>query len=125
MRRSAIHKLMVAWALLIGLCLGPAVLGSVSTQFLVSDGLDRFVREERTAAQHALQLAQFGCGTEPGDRLLRRKFRVVSVELRPGHCRVGGVPAYRAVVRSYTFFAIPTGTVSVDCGAANCFGGPP
>lgn len=58
------------------------------------------------------------------NRLLRRERQIVDIQLEPGRCLVGGGPAYRATIRTYTLFMIPTGTVFVSCGEVNCSGQP-
>ena len=83
---------------------------------LVRDGLGRFAGEARGAAEHALSAAPSRCADEPGYRILRRWFRVVAVELAPGSCWDEPVRDYRATLRTYTVFAIPTGEVTVHCG---------
>ncbi len=123
MIRRSIRVRVVAFALVVGIVI---VLASciANAWATAGNGLDRFVGEERWAAQGALSRARSGCADEPGDKLLRRRFRVVSVELLPGDCPRGGL-AYRAMLRSYTFFGIPTGEVSVYCNSVNCLGGSP
>lgn len=85
------------------------IAGYASTALVVSDGLDRFTGEERAAAQDALDRAQSAC-VEHVENLLRWKMRVVEVKLGPEAC------PYRAELRTYTFFGIPTGRISVLCG---------
>lgn len=96
--------------------------GYTSTKLLVSNGLDRLMGEERAAAQHALLWAGIGCLDNPIERVLTPKIRVADVKLEPGYCPVNArrVRHYQAVIRSYTFFGIPAGTISVSCGAVNC-----
>ena len=120
MARSVSHRWAIVWVLVLGLVVIPAA-GVGSTRLLVSNGLARFAGPPRIAAQHALLWAELGC-SEPLDRLWRLKHQVTTVQLNPGTCAVGAVPAYRAEVKTYTFFAIPAGKVSVNCGAATCHG---
>ena len=111
--------------LLVGLVVLVAV-GFNSTRSLVRDGLDRFTGAERVAAEDALSLA-YGCLDHPIQRSLTPKLQVADMDLEPGYCPIAGthrIPAYRAEVRTYTLFMIPTGTLSVDCGSVHCLGQP-
>lgn len=117
MGRSAARRRVIALAvaaLLVGLSFIPPT--DVVGELLVSDGLDRFAGEARGAGRHALDRAPSRCADEPGNRLLRRRFRVVAVELAPGYCPDGRIRAYQAILRTYTVFAIPTGEVTISCG---------
>lgn len=97
---------LVAVAALASLAL---VAGYGSTELLVTSGLDRFKEDERVAAERALEEAHSSC-VEHVENLLRWKMQVVDVELGPESC------PYRAELRTYTVFGIPTGRISVLCG---------
>jgi hypothetical protein len=90
----------------------------------VSDGLARFTGEARVAAQDALLSAQLGCFDNPIERLLIQKVRIVSLELKPEGCPEADIvagPNYRAVLKSYTVFGIPTAIISVCRGEVICY----
>lgn len=55
--------------------------------------------------------AQLGC-SEPMDKVFRRHFQVVGVQLDS--------TSHRAFVRTHTFFLIPTGTVIVSGDSVTC-----
>jgi len=87
-----------------------AVLGGyASTELLVDSGVEPFTGYERAAAEEALEEAQSSC-VEHVENLLRWKMQVVDVELGPESC------PYRAELRTYTVFGIPTGRILVLCG---------
>ncbi|MHB0870780.1 MAG: hypothetical protein ACYC5J_15215, partial [Chloroflexota bacterium] len=70
--------------LVVALIIGGAALllvGETVTRLAIADGVDRFEGEERVAAQRALQAARLGCGSEPVDALMRRRFQVVDVRM--------------------------------------------
>lgn len=95
----------------------------------VDDGVDRFAGAARAAAQDAVLQATFACGNEPGERILRRKWRVIALKTVGTQtvASFGGqrAPDYRARVRSYTLFGLPTGTITVrPTGNIVCGGGP-
>lgn len=109
--------------LLVGLGILLAV-GFADTRLLVGDGSDRFAGEERAIAQDALLSAQIGCLDHPVVSMLIRRIRIVEAKFEP-RCREEGPSArqgYRAVLRAYTFFVIPAGTISVRCGEVVCGG---
>ena len=100
--------------------------GVAIPQFVVSDGLDQFRGKEQAVAQDALISARIGCLDNPIMRGLIRKIRVVEVKSAPGRCPTVdpffAYRDYRAVLRAYTFFGIPTGTISVCGGEVVCSG---
>lgn len=103
-----------------------AVVGFASTRLLVSDGVERFTGEERAVAQEALLDAHFGCLDNPIARVVIPKIRVIEVQFVPGRCPTVSsftdpYRDYRVVLRAYTVFGIPTGTISV-CGEVDCRG---
>ena len=85
------------------------IVGYASTEPLVTSGVERFGEDERGAAEAALAQAQSAC-VEHVENLLRWKMYVVDVDLGPESC------PYRAELRTYTVFGIPTGRISVLCG---------
>lgn len=97
---------LVAVAALTSLAL---MVGYASTELLVDSGLERFSGDERVAAEAALDQAQSAC-VEHVENLLRWKMQVVDVKPGPASC------PYRAELRTYTVFSIPTGRISVLCG---------
>jgi hypothetical protein len=106
--------------LLLGLSTSLA-LGDQITRQVVSDGLDRYTGEQRIAAEIALDHVRSACADEPGDRVLRRGFQVVSIRLVPGSCRMGG-SAFQASVEAYTIYAHRIGEASVQCDATDIVG---
>ncbi len=95
-------------------------LGVATTQLLISDGLAEFTGRNRVAAQDALAIAYSGCLDNPIARvLIGQKIKVVDLKLGPASC-AGTGDDYAATVRAYTFFGIPTGTISVRCGDVDC-----
>lgn len=97
---------LVAAAALTSLAL---IVGYASTELLVTSRLERFSGDERSAAEAALDRGQSAC-VEHAENLLRWKMQVVDVKLGPASC------PYRAELRTYTVFGIPTGRISVLCG---------
>lgn len=98
-------------------------LGVACTGLFVNDGLDRLTEHELAFVPDALAMAQ-GCFDHPFERVLGRKFQIVELKL-VGYCAPEGLPPrlnYRAVLRSYTLFGIPTGTITVNCGTGVCRG---
>lgn len=85
--------------------------------------MNEFEGLERDAARDAIMRAYLACGNEPGERIIRRKWRVIDLEvineqmvkaapfLSP---EIELVPHYRARLRSYTMFGIPTLTIEVS-----------
>ena len=99
--------------------------GFASTRSLVGDGLERFVGEERAAAQDALISAHFGCLDNPIGRAVIPKIQVVEVQFAPGHCSTMlSLPTwkYLVVLRAYTLFLVPVATISVCDGEVDCRG---
>lgn len=103
--------------------------GVTSPRLLISDGMAQFIGEERAIAEEALSMAPIWCFDNPIEWALIQKVRVVEVKFEPERCRVppwrGRPPdhGYRVVVRVYTFFGIPTGTIVVCGGEAVCHRG--
>lgn len=112
---------------LVGFATGLVGTGIVTLDDLIwpdpEDGLDGLAGEEWYAGRAALRNAR-GCGEELGDSVLRRNWRVVEIQLQPGSCAVADTQSYRAKVRSYTLFMIPTGTAFVQCDTVYCYGPP-
>ncbi|MHB1416539.1 MAG: hypothetical protein ACYC1C_14935 [Chloroflexota bacterium] len=115
------HIELVLWGvlkLLSGFIVGllvSLIVGAITTEILVSDGVDDFVGESHVAAQQAVEVAGGSCAEEPADSALRRKFKVIELEIAPGQCRGRGGPAFRAVVQTYTLFGRLLGTSTVTC----------
>lgn len=90
---------------------------------LVSDGLDRFEsdREVWVAGEAYDRSAEML--DRPLDRIWFRARRVERVEEAPGHCpdqAMRGrepIQQYRAQVRLYGWFGVPSGTLYMECGA--------
>lgn len=83
--------------------------GYATTELLVENGLHGLTEDKRAAAEDALDRAQSAC-VEHIENLLQWKMQVVDVDLGPESC------PYRAELRTYTVFGIPTGKISVLCG---------
>lgn len=110
-------RLVVMWVLGIALGLGAGVAGP---EFLVGEGLGRFTAQERGVAEEALMFARTGCTDHPIERVTRRWMRVVDLKIQPGYCEQG-LTKYQAVIRTYTLFGVPTGTILVDsCIGTDC-----
>lgn len=126
-----------------GLLLGAFLLalGIAITDYLVGpnlgNGLGALEGEKWYSGRAALLNAQLECGgdyDEPTNSFLRRKFRVVEMELQDGFCPLEGrnaVQAYQARVQAYTLFMIPTDNAFVQCIpddetplTVNCYGPP-
>lgn len=99
-------------------------IGLASAMFLVSDGLERFSGRDLEFAREALVMAHIGCADHPIQRAMMWKLKVVEVKFDP-QCQHKNWPFsvdydYRAVVRTYTLFGIPTGKITTDCGETVC-----
>jgi hypothetical protein len=87
----------------------------------VDDGLEDLEARplEYRAGNYALQQARSTCLAAQLP-VINPRLRVVRVERVPGSCRDAApdpeVADYVAYVRTYSLFAIPTGTMRVTCG---------
>ncbi|MDI3339935.1 MAG: hypothetical protein QJR03_05315 [Sphaerobacter sp.] len=125
MRRFLLVALKVAVVLLVIGAAG-ALTATVGVARLeaVDSGVERFTGPERVAAEDAIQAARGACGSETGERVLRRRRRIITLEIlgEPGAGRQEGIPDYRAEVQAYTLFGIPTTKIEVGAGGSiSCF----
>ena len=108
------------------------VIAAIAGLRSVSSGVNEFEGLEHDAARDAIMRAHLACGNEPGERIIRRKWRVIDLEVKDERMvkavpflspEIELVPHYRATLRSYTIFGIPTLTIEVSpTGSIVCSG---
>jgi hypothetical protein len=111
MAAKIIAVVSVVVVVLVGLVIATASVG-VDRLNAVDNGVDHFSGAERLAADDALLSARIACGSEPGQRIVNRKWRVVELEIIGDQSEgrwssQGLLPNYRAEMQSYTLFGIP------------------
>ena len=90
---------------------------------LVADGLDDFEADREVWVAGEAYERSADMLDHVFDRIWVRARRVESVELAPGHCpdqAMDGresIQQYRAEVQLYGWFALPAGTLYMECGA--------
>ncbi len=130
----------------LALLAGLGALGFYVTRSMVSDGLTSFAGDpERFAVAQNAYIAVWAVHDDPISRLFLPAARVMSVEKKIGHCRIGpeatdgsqgqmtGNPAlsasskellsqeaesidYLAIVQLYALFGVPVGELRLGCG---------
>jgi hypothetical protein len=116
------HNKIKGLSIIFGVFLGFVVLSLAIPQYMFSDGLDRYVGAEQKAAFQAAAFAHL-CFAHPIERPLKWKIQVMEVMLESRQCpkvHPSIQTNYSVLLRSYTFFGIPTANISVSCGEVVC-----
>lgn len=120
--RTVRVKRLLLWISVIFVGLGIVLaVGVAGPRLLISDGVAQFAGEERAIAEEALNMAPIWCFDNPIEWALIQKVQVVEMKFEPERCKTplwSGRPpghGFRVMIRAYTFFGIPTGTIVV-CG---------
>lgn len=85
-------------------------LGLAIPKFLIGDGLRNLSLSDREAGQEALEDAITGCRDNPINRISTLKARVIRVSTAN---KDSPEPGPRVLVRTYSWFGIPSGVISV------------